>query len=139
MKTITKNLALFSVVLIVLTILFRYTLSNSLQNQHFNIVWVIAVLYGLIVFILGWIFGKRDNESLPLYDIGFRFHVATYLICNIIAELWYLLGLHSDYEKFKHIHLTVIFWGVVLFVHFIIYLITRKNAIKGLKKSEIFE
>jgi len=139
MKTITKNLVLFSLVLIILTILLRYALSFSLQNQHFNSVWLIAVLYGLIVFVFGWIFGKRDNESLPLYDIGFRFHVATYFICNVIAELWYLLELQSDYEKIKVVHLTVLFWGIGLFIHFIFYLNTRKNVIKGLKKSEIFE
>lgn len=88
---------------------------------------------------MGWVFGKRDNLNLPLYDVGFRFHLATYVICNLIGEIWYLLDLQSDYEKIRTIHLTALFWGIGLLIHFIIYLITRKDAIKGIKKSEIFE
>lgn len=139
MKALTKNLVLFSISLTILTLLFRFSLSTILHSQQFNGVWIIAILYGIIAFILGWIFGKRDYLILPLYDIGFRFHLATYLICNLIAEIWFLLGLQSDYEKIKSVHLTTIFWGIGLLIHLIIYLITRKNTIKGLDKSEIFE
>ena len=139
MKAITKNLVLFSIALIILTVLFRFALSTMLQNKLFTSVWILAALYGIIIFIIGWVFGKKDKQTLPLYDIGFRFHLATYLICNLIAEIWYFVGLQSDYEKIKSVHLTVIFWGIGLLIHFIIYLITRKNAIKGIKKSEIFE
>jgi hypothetical protein len=110
-----------------------------LQNQMFSNVWLVAVAYAVLVFITGWIFGKRDNLSLPLYDIGFRFHLATYIISNLIAEIWHLSGLQSDYESIRTVHLTILFWGIGLLIHFIIYLITRKNAIKGIKKSEIFE
>jgi len=139
MKALTKNIVLFSIALTILTVLFRFSLSTTLQNLQFSGVWMIAALYAIIAFILGWIFGKRDNLILPLYDIGFRFHLATYLICNLIAEIWFLLGLQSDYEKIKSVHLTIIFWGIGLLIHLIIYLITRKNAIKGLDKSDIFE
>ncbi|MFO8023050.1 MAG: 2TM domain-containing protein [Perlabentimonas sp.] len=139
MKALTKNLLIFSVSLILLTILFRFSLSTMLQNRLFFSVWIVAVAYGIIVFIMGWVFGKRDNLNLPLYDVGFRFHLATYVICNLIGEIWYLLDLQSDYEKIRTIHLTALFWGIGLLIHFIIYLITRKDAIKGIKKSEIFE
>jgi hypothetical protein len=88
---------------------------------------------------MGWIFGKRDYQILPLYDIGFRFHLSTYIICNLIAEFWFFLGLQSDYEPTTSVHLTALYWGIVLLIHFIIYLFTRKNAINGIEKSEIFE
>jgi len=139
MKTITKNLIAFSIGLVVLTIAFRFSLSTMLQNRLFGSVWIIATIYGILIFIIGWIFGKKDKQTLPLYDIGFRFHVATYLICNLIAEIWFLLGLQSDCEKIKSVHFTVVFWGVGLLIHYILYLITRKNAINGIKKTEIFE
>ncbi len=139
MKTITKNLLAFSIALAVLTIAFRFSLSTMLQNQLFSNVWIIATIYGILIFIIGWIFGKKDKMNLPLYDIGFRFHFATYIICNLIAEVWYLIGLQSEYENVRTVHLTVIFWGIALLIHFIIYLATRKNAIKGIKKTEIFE
>ncbi|NLT52638.1 MAG: hypothetical protein GXX85_17175 [Ignavibacteria bacterium] len=139
MKAITKNLVFFSIGLIILTLLFRFFLSRFLQNQLFTEVWILAALYGILIFIIGWTFGKKDKQTLPLYDIGLRFHVATYLICNLIAEIWFFLGLQSDCEKIKSVHFTVVFWGVGLLIHYILYLITRKNAINGIKKTEIFE
>lgn len=139
MKTITKNLLAFSIGLVVLTIAFRFSLSTMLQNQLFSNVWIVAAMYGILIFLIGWIFGKKDKIDLPLYDIGFRFHFATYIICNLIAEAWHLIGLQSEYENVRTVHLTTIFWGIGLLIHFIIYLVTRKNAIKGIKKSEIFE
>jgi hypothetical protein len=139
MKTITKNLIAFSIGLVVFTVAFRFSLSFMLQNRLFSNAWIVAITYGVLIFIIGWIFGKKDKINLPLYDIGFRFHLATYIICNLIAEIWYLMDLQSEYENIRAVHLTAIFWGIVLLIHFIIYLFTRKNAIKGLKKSEIFE
>lgn len=139
MKTITKNLLAFSVGLVVLTIAFRFALSTMLQNRLFGSIWIVAIIYGILIFIIGWIFGKKDKMNLPLYDVGFRFHLATYIICNLIAEVWYQLGLQSEYENIRTVHLTTIFWGIGLLIHFIIYLVTRKNAINGIKKSEIFE
>lgn len=139
MKAITKNLIIFSIGLIIFTLIFRYALSSMLENRMFTGIWVLTVAYALCIFIIGWIFGKRDRLTLPLYDIGFRFHLATYLICNLIAEMWYNLGLQSQYENIKAIHLTVIIWGVFLLIHLFLYFISRKNAIRGIKKSEIFE
>lgn len=139
MKSITKNLVYFSIILFITTVAFRYTLSTLLQNKLFSYIWLLTVGYGVVVFIFGWIFGKRDNLTLPLYDIGFRFHLATFIICNTIAEAWYLLNFQSVYEKILWVHLTVIIWGAVILLHYILYIITRKNAIHGIKKSELFE
>jgi hypothetical protein len=139
MKSITKNLLIFAAGLIILTILFRFGLSEMLKSKNFAIVMVISSLYGLLVFIIGWIFGKKDYETLPLYDIGFRFHFATYLVCNLIAEAWFYFGLQSQYENVKTIHLTAILWGIGLIIHFIFFVITRKHAINGIKKTEIFD
>jgi hypothetical protein len=110
-----------------------------LQNRLFSIIWFFVIGYGVTIFIFGWIFGKRDNLTLPLYDIGFRFHLSTFIICNLIAEGWYFLGLQSDYENIRTVHLTVLIWGAFLLIHYILFLITRKNAINGIKKSELFE
>lgn len=139
MKLFTVNQLRFAAMLVLLTITFRFGLSYLLNNKEFSWVWVIAVLYGVFIFIAGWNFGKKDFESLPLYDIGFRFHLTTYVVCNLIAELWFLSGNNSQYENIKVVHLTIIFWGIGLLIHFIIFIFTRKNAIKGIEKSEIFD
>jgi L-asparagine transporter-like permease len=139
MKTFTKNLVFFAIGLVITTLAFRFLLSYLLQNKHFDYVWIVAVIYGIVVFSMGWFFGKRDQLLLPLYDIGFRFHLTTYVICNSIAKLWFVLQLQSDYENVRQIHYTALYWGVVVVIHFIVFVISRKNAIRGIKKSEIFD
>lgn len=139
MKALNYNLMKFTVLLILLTLAFRFLLSMMLQNQTFGGAGILAFGYGVLVFIIGWVFGRRDRLHLPLYDIGFRFHLVTYLVCNLIAEIWYLLGMQSDFESIRSVHLTVIIWGIVLLIHFLIYIVTRAKVIKGIKKSELFE
>jgi hypothetical protein len=139
MKLFTSNQLKFAGTLALLTVAFRFGLSALLDHKEFSPVWVIAVLYGVLIFIAGWIFGKKDHESIPLYDIGFRFHLTTYIVYNILSELWFMLGFHSQYENIKVIHLTVFIWGICIVIHFIFFLISRKDTIKGLEKSEIFE
>ncbi len=139
MKYFTKNLIIFSVLLAVITIVFRYALSSLLQNQHFSWVWIITVCYALFIFSLGWIFGKRDRLAFAWYDIGIRFHFNTYIICNAIAYIWFTLEFQSSYEKIASVYSTMIYWGIGLLIHFIIYLYTRKHSIKGIQRSELFE
>jgi len=139
MKYITLNQILFAGVITLLTILFRYVLSYYLSIEEFSLIWLIAVLYGIVLFTSGWVFGKRDYESLPISDVGFRFHLTTYLVCNGIAELWFLFNLQSKGEDIKIVHLTALFWGILLALHFILYILFRKHTIKGIDKTEIFD
>lgn len=139
MKLFTINQLKFAGLLALLTIVFRFCLSSLLTNREFSLVCVVAVLYAVVIFIAGWIFGKKDYESIPLYDTGFRFHLTTYVVFILLSELWFLLGFHSQYESINAVHLTAVIWGVLLVIHFIFFLVTRKDAIKGLEKSDIFE
>ncbi len=139
MKFFTKNLLWFSICLFILTIGLRYGLSTMLTGRMFTAVWFLAAGYAIIVFVAGYQFGRKDNENLPLFDIGFRFHLATYIICNVIAEGWFFMGFNSQYEQIRTVHLTALFWGLALLVHFIFYLVTRKQAIRGIHKEELFE
>jgi len=139
MKLITSNLLKFAFFFALGTILFRFGLSWAITNHTVFEMWVFAVLYFIFNYSIGWFFGKKDYESFPLYDIGFRFHLVTYVEFNIIAKLWFLFGLQSRFENVKVVHQIALFWGIFLLLHFIIYLFTRKNAIKGLSKSDIFE
>lgn len=139
MKLGTKNILNYALGLTVLTFLFRWVLSSLLEQEQFGTVWIVALLYSAAIFGIAWFFGKRDKESLPLYDVGFRFHLVSYLICNIIAEGWFFFEMQSKFETVKTVHLTVLFWGLGLLIHSFNYYRTRKNTYKGLKKSEIFE
>ena len=139
MKTITKNLVYFAIFFFIGAIVFRSFLSATLENRSYTLVWIIAVGYFFFNFLIGWFFGKKDYESLPLYDVGFRFHFLTYLLFNIVGILWFSLGFHSQFESIRNVYAIALFWGIGLLFHFIFYLIARNNTIKGLNKEEIFE
>lgn len=102
---------------IYLTIVFRFALSTFIANEQFIIVWIVALLYGTIVFIIGWIFGRQDSEDLALYDLRFRYHLITYVLCNLIAELWFLFGFHSPNENVQPVHQTALLWGIGIVLH----------------------
>lgn len=139
MKTTTKNLIIYALILMVLTILFRYVMSLALANEIFYMPWPIGIVYGTIIFIIAWNFGKRIRLDLPILDLGFRMHFVTYLVCNIIGEAWFIFGFHSRFEHIRVIHITALAWGVGLLFHYISFRFARKDSIKGLKKSEIFD
>jgi len=100
---------------------------------------MIAAAYAVLVFIAGWIFGKRDHLSLPLFDVGFRFHLVSYLVCNGVAEIRLFLNYNSVYESDASVHLTALIWGIFILIHFLFYLYTRRNTIDGISKNELFE
>lgn len=139
MKKITPWLLAFAGTAVVLTIVFRYFLSMGIENRENNTIAIAAVTYGLAMFAAGWYFGRKDGSYLPILDIGFRFHVTTFLVHNIISEAWFLLDFNAAVEKVRVVHLTAAYWAIGLLVHFILYRIAKRKSIDGLDKSEIFE
>lgn len=139
MKALTRNLMYFAVLFFIGAIVFRYSLSESIENRSYNLIWIIAVIYFFFNFFIGWLFGKRDYESIPLNDIGFRFHFVTYFLFNSVSVLWFLFGFHSHFESIRIVYIIALSWGIGLLIHFIFYLIEQKNSINGLNKEDIFE
>ena len=138
MKSITKNLAYFAVAATALTLVFRFALSTLLANEsHFY--FIPAVLYSLSMFTAGWYFGYRDARELPIYDVGFRFHLATYVSYFVATGAWFLLGMNADVEKGEKNLITALIWGFLLAIHFVFYLLSRKKSIDGLKKDDLFD
>ena len=139
MKIITPSLVRFGIAASFFTIIFRYFLSYGIENRSTIIVALTAFMYFFSMWISGWVFGKKDGEYLPINDVGFRFHFATYLIHNSISILWIALGYGSSYEKLS-VSLTVAFyWGIFLLLHCFFYLWARKNSIDDLDKEDLFE
>lgn len=139
MKTITPYLLRFALTTTLLTIVFRFFLSYGIENQSGIIITTSAVTYGLLMFVTGWYFGRKDGEYLPIYDVGFRFHLTTYLIHNGISLLWLGLGFGSKYENLSVSIMVAIYWGIFLLLHFIFYIWARKNSIENLDKEDLFE
>lgn len=139
MKTISPFLLRFALTVTVLTITFRYFLSHGVKDKSLIITLVAAILYGVIMFISGWFFGRRDVEYFPIYDVGFRFHLAAFLIYNIVSLSWFVLGFNAHDENINIIYATALIWGAILITHFFFFLCTRKNSINNLYKKDLFE
>ena len=75
---LTANLLKFTLSAIVLTILFRIALSSFITNKMIGALLISAIAYGILMWISGYFFGKKDYENLPIHDVGFRFHLATF-------------------------------------------------------------
>ncbi len=139
MKTITPYLLRFVLAATVLTIIFRYFLSYGIENQPVIVMTISAVTYGLLMFASGWYFGRKDGEYLPIHDVGFRFHLTTYLIHNGMSLLWIGFGFGSKYENLNVPIMIAIYWGIFIIIHFVFFLWARKNSINNLNKEDIFE
>jgi len=140
MKTLTTPYLLrFALVAIVLTIVFRYFLSYGIESRTTGVIVLSAIGYGVGMFFAGWHFGKKDGEFLPIADVGFRFHLTTYIVHNVLSELWFVAGFNSRYEKISTIHAITACWGVFLLLHLVFYLWARKRSIDGLRKEDLFE
>lgn len=136
---ITPCLLRFSLAAVLLAILFRYFLSHGIESHITVLIVLVSFLYGVGMFSAGWYFGKKDAELLPIFDVGFRFHLATYLVHNVVSELWFVGGFNSEYEKASVIHVTALCWGIFLLLHLAFYLRAREQTIRGLHKHDLFE
>ncbi len=136
---ITPNLIKFTIATIILTIIFRIGLSTSITNKMTLAVIIFAIAYAILMWFNGSYFGRKENEYLPIYDIGFRFHLSTFLAHNVVSILWFVFGFESKYENIKVIYITALIWSVFLIIHFIYYLSVRKSSIRNLDKENLFE
>ena len=140
MKTlITPNLLKFTLTTVILTIIFRIGLSTSITNKMIIAVIISAVVYAILMWFNGSYFGRKENEYLPIYDIGFRFHLSTFLAHNVVSVLWFVFGFESHYENIKTIYITALIWSVFLILHLVYFLYVRKSSIKNLDKDDLFE
>lgn len=139
MKTLTPPLIKFAIVATLLTILFRFSLSASLEHYSFYLIIGVAMLYFIGMFIIGKYFGIKDCDHLPIYDIGFRFHVTTFIVHNTVSYSWFFLHLNSKLENIGQLYTMTIIWGFLLLTHCFYYIKTRKHSIKHLDKDDLFE
>lgn len=140
MKTlITPNLLKLTFTTVILTILFRLGLSTSITHKMLVPVVLCAVVYFILMWINGRYFGIKEYEQLPIYDVGFRFHLSTFIAHNAISLLWFAFGFQSKYENINVIYITALIWSVILIVHFVYFLSIRKSSIKNLHKDDLFE
>jgi hypothetical protein len=140
MKTnITKPLVQFIVMTTLLTILFRISLSELLNGQLWNFVFIPPIIYFILMSVSGRFFGIKEYEYLPIGDIGFRFHISTFIVFFTVSYSMYYLDYMSNSEPRGILDTTLLIWGILLLTHFIFYQKNKRNNIKGINKEDIFE
>lgn len=137
MKVLTARLGQFAFSALLLTIMFRYVLHLCIGNGNSFTAILCAVVYFGLMFFTGWYFGGKDVEENGIHDIGFRFHLVTYILC--IGCGYAAGGVGWNAEPLRSIMITAISWGIGLLVHFVCFLVAQKNSIKGYAREEIFQ
>ena len=137
MKVFTLRFRQFIVVALLLTVIFRYVLNLSIGEESLSMVILCAFIYFCMMFICGWYFGKKYDVENGVYDIGFRYHAATYLVCIGISYVSYYVGWNT--ESLWSVSITALSWGIGLLVHLIVFLLGQRRTIKGYAKDEIFD
>lgn len=136
MKALTFRLGQFAFFGLIFTVLFRWVLNTCISTGNGIIISLCAIAYFCSMFFIGWYFGKKDFLENEIHDIGFRWHCATYLLCNGVNVIAHYVGLNT--MNLKAIGLISLFWGIGLLAHFVFFLINQRNSIRGYHKDEIF-
>ncbi len=144
MKIFTKRLWQFAGCASIITVAMYFVMYNFLFDSSIWARGIVSVLYFCIMFSLGWHFGRKDDVEYNIYDIGIRWHVVTFIICNGFGYLfWYVICCNSHEEisdaVLRNINTCVVIWGMCLVFHLILFLFSRRNSLKGYSKDELFE
>ena len=137
MRVFTQRLGQFAVCALLSTIVFRYTLNLAVGMESLPAKLVCSIVYFGLMFFAGRYFVSKDEMENQIHDIGFRFHLVTYILCIAMGYAAYFIGWNT--EPLKSMNIGAIAWGIGLALHFVFFLFAQKNAIRGYAKGEIFQ
>lgn len=139
MKLITPNLLKFSAFSLLLTALFKWRLNEAIENKIVVAIVLSSVVYALLLLASALYFARKDKEYLPIFDIGFRFHLAIYTTYHLIASIWTYLDLEAPNTSTSIPKYVALGWLILICIHFIFLQILKKRSISNLNKKDIFE
>ncbi len=131
----TTNLKFFCGLAMVFSFAFFYSLYAALSAQAYNSIWIYALLFGLGLLISGFYLGYNDPVRDSKLDLGFQYHLVTFIIVNSIGIPALFLYMGFNTETVLGASSSSVFWGLGLMVHY--YFSSR--SIKGLDKKNIFD
>lgn len=138
MKILTRQLIIFAILMAVYTLIFRIGLSYCIGKSAWIILGIASLVYGGSIFFTAFFLGRSDAQDSPFFDLGLRFHVTSYLIWGGVSFGWFYLGKPFRYEHVSNILHVLIYWGFLIILHTVIFLILRKDTIRGIRKDDIF-
>jgi len=133
MEKLSKNQLLFAIIAVLLTFTFLHALRHFITNQIWNGIYIIAIGFGILMFLNGLVNGYFDDERKQRIDISFRYHFITFVTVNSVHFL-YLLVFETNFTLTNAVW-GLIAWSIGLLAHF---LYSRKT-IKGYTAEELFE
>ncbi len=139
MKIFSKNYLIFLALILVYTILFRYTLGSFLAVEKYGWVIAVACIYGFLMGFTGWFTGIREGRANFLFDAGFRWSLGTYLVFGIVSMAWVHIPIKPWSGSAWNVHIALIIWGFFVLMHLLFFLLLRRRTIKGVHKADIFE
>ena len=137
MKVLTFRLGQFAISALLLTVLFRYALNVCIGMGSWTGSVLCSVVYFCLMFFAGWHFGEKETEDNCIHDIGFRYHLVTFLLCVDVG--YRRIFIKRKTETLKSMTIGALCWGIGLFVHLAFFLLEYSKTIKGYVKSEIFD
>ena len=135
MKTMSQNLKYFSGLTLIFSVIFFYYLYSSLLIGSYGKIWIYAILFGTALFVSGLILGSKDSVRNSRQDLGFQYHLMTFVIVNSVGIISILITLGFSIQNFITGILSILFWALGLIVHYYFSL----KTIKGIDKREIFD
>lgn len=118
---LTRYLIAFMASAAVLTIIFRYFLSNGIENHNNIQITVSSIFYAGTMYWIGYLFGKKERANVPWHTISFRWNLSTYLIHMAISLFWFQNEFNASNESISVIYTYGLIWGVILFCHYLFY------------------
>ncbi len=135
MKAMTKNLKYFAGTTLIFSVLFFYFLYSDLSINSYDRIWIYATLYGSALFLSGLAFGYHDSIRDTRLDLGFYYHLVTFVIVNAVGLISLFMAMGSYQISLLSGLMPIFFWLLGLLVHY--YFSSR--SIKGMDRDRIFD
>ncbi|GBE30062.1 hypothetical protein BMS3Bbin04_01088 [bacterium BMS3Bbin04] len=135
MFKLTRNLKIFAAIAAVLTLAFHYTLSRFLAAELWNGVLLLALGYGVSMYVNGFFNGRKEVAFLSRADFSFSYHLVAFIV---VIPLWMpFLWTRPETELSNRLaeFFGAVCWGVALLIHYF----ASRRSIKGYDRKEVFD
>ena len=129
MKLFSKNLLIYTLAALLMTIVLRSILSHIFINRNFIVINMWAFLYFALLILIGWRLGNPEEKQGGYFNSFFRYHLVTFLSWTVVSVLWFRLGYASEFEDFSHVTIPMLIWGGGIILHFLYLLVFRRATI----------
>jgi len=135
MKTMTKNQKYFGILVLIFSVTFFYYLYSALKTEVYNNIWLYAIAFGILLFTSGLVLGYNDSVRESRTDIGFQYHIITFIVVNIIGIPWLFITMGININTMLNVTLQIMPWGLGLLLHYYF----SSTSIKGMNKKVLFD